>query len=161
MAKDKPNKGKPGKTVQAPATVPIPATPAASVEVKSAPGKEPWLHATVRISDTERQVITSYVRTCNDPERSGSPRKKLPPGLAKKAARGRELPPAWQAWQTQCVRGQVMPAEVYKECHPLPPEVVVKLPPPPPDTVTVTVSGKVVRLAKATLEILDVFDVHL
>ena len=52
-----------------------------------------------------------------------------------------------------------MSPEVYQHCEPLPAEVVVKLPPPPPDTVVVTLHGKVVRLARATLEILDVFDV--
>jgi hypothetical protein len=40
--------------------------------------------------------------------------------------------------------------------------LVVKLPAPrePLLTVTVAVGGKVVRLVKATREILDVFDVH-
>jgi hypothetical protein len=37
---------------------------------------------------------------------------------------------------------------------------VVKLPPPPAGTITVAISGKVVRLAKATREILDVFDLR-
>jgi hypothetical protein len=62
-------------------------------------------------------------------------------------------------WQKKCVRGEVISAEVYKHCEPLPHEVVVKLPPPPPGTIVVTVEGKVFRLARATLEILDVFDV--
>ena len=56
--------------------------------------------------------------------------------------------------------GQIMPVEVYERTHPLPPELVVKLPPPPSGTITVTVGGKVVRLLQATREILDVFDVH-
>lgn len=157
-AKDKPGKGKPGKGGEATAPQAVPAVAVTPVQVKPAIAKEPWLAAAVRISNTEKQVITTYVNNCNDPVRSGIARKPLPPGLAKKAARGRQLPPAWES---QCVPGQVMPEEVYHQCHPLPPEVTVKMPPPPPGTITVTVSGKVVRLAKATLEILDVFDVRL
>jgi len=52
-----------------------------------------------------------------------------------------------------------MPADVYAHCQPLPQEVVVKLPPGPPNTIVVTIDNRVVRLAQATLEILDVFDV--
>ena len=82
--------------------------------------------------------------------------KALPPGLAKKVERGGQLPPGWQ---NKCVKGAVMPADVYAHCQRLPQEIVVKLPPAPPNTVVVTVDGRVLRLAAATLEILDVFDV--
>ncbi len=81
----------------------------------------------------------------------------MPPGLAKKVARGGELPPGWQK---KCVKGEILPVEVTKQCHPLPPEVVVKLPPPPAGTILITVDGKVVRLLEATREILDVFEVR-
>ncbi len=120
--------------------------------------REPWVKVDVAISDHERRTIRTYVDD-HEPRGVFSKRKGkgLPPGLAKKVARGGELPPGWQK---HCVVGQIMPVEVYERCHPLPVEVVPKLPPPPPDTVTVTVSGKVVRLIKATHEILDVFDVH-
>ena len=65
-------------------------------------------------------------------------------------------------WEKKCVPGETMPAVVHGECHPLPAELVVKLPPPPEPalTVTVAVEGKIVRLVKATHEILDVFDVE-
>ena len=66
------------------------------------------------------------------------------------------MPPGWEK---KCVPGATMPKEVYEECHRLPKDVVVKLPPPPPGTILVTIDGKVVRLVKATLEILDVFNV--
>jgi len=109
----------------------------------------------------EREIIGGYVRSCAENQKhehkgKGKKDKGLPPGLAKKVERGGELPPGWQK---KCVRGETMPQEVYKQCEPLPQDVVVQLPPAPPDTITVTVSGKAVRLAKATLEILDVFDV--
>jgi hypothetical protein len=118
--------------------------------------KEPWVNANVAISDGERQVIQSYVHDCQQGEKAGRKGKRLPPGLAKKVARGGDLPPGWQK---KCAKGEVLPVEVYNHCHSLPSEVVVKLPPPPPGTILVTIGGKVVRLAKATREILDVFEV--
>jgi hypothetical protein len=76
--------------------------------------------------------------------------------LARKVERGGELPPGWQK---KVVAGEVMPQEVYCHAHPLPGDVVAKLPPPPKGTVVVVVQGKIVRLVEATLEILDVFEV--
>jgi hypothetical protein len=89
-------------------------------------------------------------------DKHGHQSKGLPPGLAKKAERGRDLPPGWR---NKCVRGERMPPHVYAQCQPLPQEIIVKLPPPPPNTIVVTIDGRVARLANATLEILDVFDV--
>ena len=107
-------------------------------------------------SDDERQVIHGYVRRFGQQE--GKHPRSLPPGLAKKLPRSGPLP---SDWEDKCVRGQSMPVVVYQEARPLPPELAVKLPVPPVGTVTVAVSGKVVRLVEATREILDVFDVHL
>ena len=130
---------------QAPARPPQPA--------KIVEAKEPWVSVNVRIGDPEREVIRTYVQSQHVTTKKG---KGLPPGLAKKVARGGSLPPGWQK---KCVRGEIMPPDVYRQCHPLPQEVVVKLPPPPPGTILVTVHGKIVRLVKASREILDVFDV--
>lgn len=130
---------------------------------------EPWVN--VSITTSERQAIRRYVQDCqgDQDEDQGNDRhskhskkdkkqkhKELPPGLAKKAARGRELPPGWQ---DKVTRGCVMPAEVYEHCHPLPRELTVQLPSPPRGTVLVAVDGRVVRLMHATKEILDVFEV--
>jgi hypothetical protein len=108
-------------------------------------------------SQEERHTIQGYAERYN--ALPGKHERHLAPGLAKKAARGRTLPPGWEK---KCVPGETLPAEVYAECHPLPPDLVVKLPSPPEPALTVTlaVGGKVVRLLKATREILDVFDVH-
>ncbi|MEW6306310.1 MAG: hypothetical protein AB1705_22820 [Verrucomicrobiota bacterium] len=136
-AKDKvknPGKDKPEKTQAA--------KPAGS-------SKESWVD--VKITTEERQVIETYVKGF-----SGKKAKNLPPGLQKKVARGGNLPPGWQK---KLARGEVMSAEVFKVCTPLPAEVVVKLPPPPKGVITVTIEGKVVRLLEATREILDVFEV--
>lgn len=106
-------------------------------------------------SEDERHSIYGYVQRYGKQE--GKHPRSLPPGLAKKVARGGRLPPGWE---DKCVRGQTMPVEVYRECRPLPRELAVTLPVPPVGTVTVAVGGKVVRLLEATREILDVFDVH-
>ncbi len=110
----------------------------------------------VVISSSEREIIRNYVTSRTVAARPGAKPKGLPPGLAKKVARGGELPPGWQK---KCVRGEIMPKEIFKLCEPLPGEVIVKLPGPPPGTIMVAIDGKVVRLARATFEILDVFDV--
>ena len=106
-------------------------------------------------SAEERDTIHGYVGQFGKQE--GKHPRSLPPGLAKKIARGGGLPPGWEH---KCVTGQQMPPEVYQACRPLPRELEVKLPVPPVGTVTVAVGGKVVRLLEATRQILDVFDVH-
>ena len=126
--------------------------------------KEPWVNVT--ITTHERQVIRDYVVVYSDNDKhdkhdkhgKNGKGKSLPPGLAKKVERGESLPPGWQR---KLSKGEIMSAEVYRQCHPLPDDVVVRLPPPPAGTILVTIDGKVVRLARATLEILDVFDVHI
>jgi hypothetical protein len=147
LAKDKPGKGA-GQGKEG--------VNATQSEAKAA-SKEPWVAASVRISDDERHVISGYVQEYPAQAKRGKKSKQLPPGLAKKVARGEQLPPGWQK---KCEAGQVMPVEVFEKTHPLPPDLVVKLPPPPSGTVTVVIGGKVVRLLQATREILDVFDVH-
>jgi len=108
-------------------------------------------------SDAEKNAIHEYVKSFDEPSgKKGKKGKPLPPGLQKKLARGGSLPPGWEE---KVVKTEIMPVEVFKECHPLPPEIVVKLPPPPQGIITVTISGKVVRLLEATREILDVFEV--
>src|SRR5262249_14426529 len=82
----------------------------------------------------------------------------LPPGLARKTARGGKLPPGWEK---KMMIGARVEEPVFKECQPLPHELVVKLPAPPAGAITVAIAGKVVRLMEATREILDVFEVPL
>lgn len=119
---------------------------------------EPWLKVDVSITPHERKIIQTYVDNCCDSRLAPKKQKSLPPGLAKKVARGGRLPPGWQR---KCAQGEVLPVEVYRQSYPLPPEVLVTLPPPPPGTILVAVSGKIIRVLHATREILDVFDVHL
>jgi hypothetical protein len=116
--------------------------------------------AKVTISPSERESIQKFLSvnvksTTYTTPVVHSPRS-LPPGLAKKAAQGKPLPPGWQK---KMQVGQVIPVDVYDQCEPLPPDLIVKLPPQPKGILTVTIEGKVVRLLEATREILDVFDV--
>src|SRR5690349_16084555 len=107
-----------------------------------------------RFSDEERQRMSGYCQHLGKNE--GKHPRSLPPGLAKKVARGGNLP---SGWQDNCRPGEVMPAQVYQECRPLPRELTVNLPAPPVGTITVAVDGRIVRLLEATREILDVFNV--
>jgi hypothetical protein len=119
--------------------------------------EEPWLN--VRIGSSEAAMMREYYRTHPVPvlaQPSPKKMKSLPPGLKKKAARGKELPPGWQK---KIARGEVMDAQVYAHAQPLPVELARRLPPQPAGVVTVMLEGKAVRLAEATLTILDVFDV--
>lgn len=114
---------------------------------------------TYRVRPDEMTAIRDYYRAHPAPATEPAPvkKKKLPPGLRKKMARGGELPPGWQK---KVARGEVMDPVVYEHSRPLPPELVRTLPPQPPGTVIVTVEGKAARLLEATLTILDVFDLH-
>ena len=139
-----PAKDKPGKASQHPGEPRIESPKEAEAKVK-------WA-----FSETERRTISGYA--ANYPARGWNRKGRgLPPGLAKKVERDHELPPGWQK---KCVPGEVMPVEVFEKCHPLPHDLVIKLPTPPSATITVSIGGQIVRLIKATREILDVFNLH-
>lgn len=106
------------------------------------------------LSIEEQDVLRQHSGVIMAPSSSGQ-EAALPPGLTKKAAKGKPLPPGWQK---KLARGQVMDQDVYAHAVMLPPNVIRLLPPPPPGTILVQVEGKVVRLAQATMTILDVFD---
>lgn len=110
---------------------------------------KPDAHVNVNVTfgSSEKQIITAYASN-----RKG---KGLPPGLAKKVANGGDLPPGWQK---KCVRGEILPEIVFKSCHPLPAELVVKLPAPPHGAVFVAVDGKVLCVHKTSHHIHDVFE---
>jgi hypothetical protein len=135
--------------------------PAARGPVQVARGPQHQQGAKALITTQEKQVIREYVVVHSEHGRPGKKehkRQSLPPGLAKKVARGNALPPGWQK---KLVHGETMPPVIYRECQPLPDEVIVRLPPPPSGTILVSIDGRVVRLMQATMEILDVFNVHL
>lgn len=125
---------------------------ATSTAGSGAEPKEPWLRVT--ITEPERAVL---LRHRNELVELGTPgkKKRLPPGLAKKVAKGGELPPGWQK---KVARGEVMEQDLYRLSSSLPPHIIKELPRQPSGTVLVVLEGKIVRLLQATREILDVFD---
>lgn len=154
VAKDKGAKG--SKGASAPGSQRAhPGSSKKETGVKGAPSKGPSVKVHVSIGSDEQKLIQGYVEGFKKPGRSVNG---LPPGLARNVARGGELPPGWQK---KCVQGAIMPVEIFKLCHPLPRELVVKLPAPPPGTILVAIDGSVVRLHKETHEIHAVFDVRL
>ena len=126
-----------------------------SAEKSASAVKKAEVRVDIAITSGERDAIRAYCVQFEQPGKKGKKGKSLPPGLAKKVARGGSLPPGWQK---KLVVGEVVPEPVFKECHPLPPEIVVKLPVPPPGTILRAIHGQVLRLHEKTLEILDVFD---
>jgi hypothetical protein len=121
---------------------------------------EPWV--SVSITAEEQRIIRDFGRSYTEGPGPGKKRGwkhgELPPGLAKNVERRGSLPPGWQA---KIAPGAIMPVEVYQQCHSLPQPLLAQLPPPPQGTVLLAVEGRVVRLVRATLEILDVFAVDL
>jgi hypothetical protein len=115
----------------------------------------PWIN--VRITTNEQVIIRAYYHTHQMPVAQTPNKKKLPPGLQKKLARGGQLPPVWQK---KVARGEVLDAHVYTLAQPLPPDLIRMLPPPPSGVATIIVEGRIVRLIEATRTILDAFDIH-
>ncbi|MBF0283358.1 MAG: hypothetical protein HQL51_02765 [Magnetococcales bacterium] len=103
-------------------------------------------------SDEVRRVLDDFLgRSGGGESRQGG--KNLPPGLAKKAARGEALPPGWQK---KLARGERMDQDLYRQSHPLPEDVLRRLPPLPAGHEVRVVGDKVVRVIQSTREILDV-----
>lgn len=109
-----------------------------------------WLRFT--LSDKESRVLRERYRSR---ERDPQPAAGLPPGLAKKAARGQPLPPGWQK---KLARGEVIEARTLGHAERVPERILRDLPRQPEGTVLVKVEGKLVRLHEATRTIIDVLD---
>src|SRR5260370_36293374 len=60
----------------------------ASEAQRARAGKEPWVKIEASISVREREIIQDYVSTYSTTAKHGRKGKGLPPGLAKKVARG-------------------------------------------------------------------------
>ncbi len=119
-----------------------------------AEAKEPWVRVT--ITEPERTVLLQHKDELVELGKPGK-KKRLPPGLAKKLAKGGELPPGWQK---KVARGEVMDRDLYLLSSRVPRRITQQMPPQPAGTVLVVLEGKIVRLIQATREILDVFDLH-
>ncbi|MDH5712001.1 MAG: hypothetical protein OEZ15_10120 [Gammaproteobacteria bacterium] len=96
------------------------------------------LFTVLLITGLTTSLMTAPVFAKND--------KQLPPGLQKKADKGQPLPPGWQK---KLAKGEKMDEEVYKQG-----EIVVPI--NSHGEITLRVDDKVVRLYKATREIIEV-----
>ena len=116
--------------------------------------KEPWLKVKLSIPEkgTLMRLGDQIIKLPREPQPQHT---NLPPGLAKKVARGKRLPPGWQR---KMAIGKRFPDSFYDQAIPLPPYIIQQLPVQPEGTILVTVGGKVVRLLEATKTIADVFD---
>lgn len=121
-----------------------------AVSKDSAKGTQEKSQLRFSFTDKERSTLKRHHTTS-----PSTVTRSLPPGLAKKAARGKPLPPGWQK---KLAAGQVMDPVVLAHAQPLPKNILGQLPPQPKGTIVVTVDDKAVRLIEATQTIIDVFD---
>ncbi len=81
--------------------------------------------------------------------------KRLPPGLAKKVARGESLPPGWQK---KIARGEVLGEDLYARAQPLSEKERRKYPESKAGTKLLKIEDKVIRVMEKTRRVLDVLD---
>jgi hypothetical protein len=110
-------------------------------------------------SESERLSIRDYYRNENT-QQSGArhkekKKKKLPPGLQKKLARGGELPPGWQ---TKVSRGEVLDEELLSHAYLLPDELRRALPPLEYGTEMRRIGDRIVRVVEGNGTVIDVID---
>jgi hypothetical protein len=108
----------------------------------------------VPITPRERQLIRTYLASLHS-----KPPRPVPTGLTRLGAGTRNRLGA--GWEEKLVKGRILPAEIVRECSPLPKELTLRLPPAPLGTVLVAIDGKVIRVARTSFEVLDVFDTRL
>jgi hypothetical protein len=109
------------------------------------------------ITPEEKKIIKKYLKGVSNKKKYKVKKKSLPPGLAKKLARGGTLPPGWQM---KVARGEVMDHEVYNNASPLPEELLRKLSSMPKGTVLLQVENKIVKVIEASRNIVDLFDLN-
>lgn len=106
-------------------------------------------HEDNMFTSEDKRIIEEYLKGLSVKKKS------LPPGLAKKQARGGSLPPGWQM---KVARGEVMDYEVYNNAKPLPEELLRKLSTIPKGTVLVQVGDKIVKVIEASRKIVDLLE---
>ncbi len=108
------------------------------------------------ITPEEKKMIKKYFKGVSAKKKDKVKKKALPPGLAKKLARGGTLPPGWQM---KVARGEVMDYEAYNSASPLPEELLRKLSTIPEGTVLIQVGNKIVKVIEASRIIVDLFEI--
>ncbi len=107
------------------------------------------------ITTEEKKIIKDYLKGVSTKKKYKVKRKSLPPGLAKKLARGGTLPPGWQK---KVARGEVMDYEEYNNAIPLPEELLRKLPTMPEGTILLQIENEIVKVIEASRKIVDLFE---
>jgi hypothetical protein len=102
----------------------------------------------------ERNLIRSHLLG-GKKSSSKKSHEKLPSGLQKKVARGKQLPPGWQK---RVAPGKSLDYQVYRQGENLPDSLLQQLPPSPIGSEIIRVEDMVIRLNSATRTILDVFN---
>ena len=108
------------------------------------------------ITSEEKKIIKKYLYGVSTKKKNKFKQKSLPPGLAKKLARGGTLPPGWQM---KVARGEVMDYETYNNASPLPDELLRKLSSIPEGTILLQVGNKIVKVIEASRKIVDLFEI--
>jgi hypothetical protein len=107
------------------------------------------------ITSEEKKIIKKYLKGVSAKKNGKVKKKSLPPGLAKKLARGGTLPPGWQM---KVARGEVMDYEAYNNANPLPEKLLRRLSSIPEGTVLLLVGNKIVKVIEASRKIVDLFE---
>lgn len=95
-------------------------------------------------------AIRAYLAGYRSEGRSG-----LPPGLAKKVARGGDLPPGWQK---KVGVGQFFPDDLLPFTRPFDYSGIPRFRPPGPNTDLLSIGNRVVQVDRPSRRITDVFD---
>ncbi len=110
------------------------------------------------ITSEEKKIIRKYLNGVSSKKNKNKKKKKsLPPGLAKKLARGGTLPPGWQK---KVARGEVMDYEAYNSASHLPEELLRKLSTIQEGTVLIQVGNKIVKVIEVSRKIVDLFEIE-
>jgi outer membrane lipoprotein SlyB len=109
-----------------------------------------------KIPREDKRIIKKYLNGLSVRKKYKVKKKSLPPGLAKKLARGGTLPPGWQK---KVARGEVMGYEVYNNANPLPEELLRRLSTIHKGTVLLQVGNKIVKVIEASRKIVDQFKI--
>ena len=131
--------------------------PAAAKQNKALPSAETNPSGSLaesRFNAAERHLIRSGLNQHAD-RMTSSAQPGLPPGLAQKISRGKELPPGWQK---KVVPGKRLDFEVYRSGRTLPPEILGRLPPPLAGTEIIRVEDTILRIRTESRIVLDMFD---
>ncbi|PKH02670.1 hypothetical protein CXF72_10365 [Psychromonas sp. MB-3u-54] len=116
----------------------------------SSPAETLYFHLTLRLIKMKKVMISllAVVLTFafSSAEAKSDHEKSLPPGLQKKVARGDSLPPGWQK---KLAVGEKLDRQVYDSAD-------LVFPVDDQGIITIKVEGKVLRLIKESLDIVEI-----